>query len=95
MTTKNATPQTCHLILFVTGKTVLSQAAESGVRKLCADLKSCELKVLDVLDEYQAAVQFGIFATPCLLLQETGTKVVGDLSNPQAVLNALGLRQKT
>ncbi len=93
MTTREpARPGKHHLLLFLAGTHPVSAAIRSGVADLCANrLQDCELTVIDILDDYQVAVQHGIFATPCLLLLETNRRVVGDLTNADAVLRTLGL----
>jgi hypothetical protein len=58
------------LILFVAGRGPNSIAAQENLRRICDGETDCvwELRVVDVLDDYQAALDHGVLVTPCLVL---------------------------
>jgi circadian clock protein KaiB len=84
------------LKLFVTGRTPRSERAIYQLRRLCeTELKShaCEIVIVDVLEEPEAAEANRILATPTLIKQSPPPvrRIIGDLADTQGVLSALGL----
>jgi circadian clock protein KaiB len=74
-----------HFRLFVAGDEPNSKLARENLTKLCRQhLKGdYELEVVDVLEDFQAALENNVLITPTL--------VVGTLSDTEKVLAALGL----
>ena len=83
------------LILFITGGTSASQAAEGNLRALCRSRLAGrhELEIVDVLRDPDRAAAEGVVATPTLMrvLPEPQRRVFGDLSDPCRVMAALEL----
>lgn len=80
--------------LFVAGNEVNSERArETLFRLVRAHLGDrCEIIVVDVMQDYQAALEYRIIAVPTLLVESPFERViVGSLSDEKAVLDALGL----
>ena len=84
-----------HLCLFVAGDESNSKLARENLTKLCEGrLKGhYELEVVDVLEDFQAALDNNVLITPTLLLvaPPPPVMVVGTLSNTERVLTALRL----
>lgn len=75
---------TYRFILFVAGNEVNSRMARKNMASLCDQLgKSCQYRVVDVLEDFEAAVEHRILLTPSLLILEPkpGTLIVGNLSD--------------
>jgi circadian clock protein KaiB len=83
------------LTLFVSGASDLSARAVANARRLCdAHLRGVyRLMVIDIHGGGAAAHTHGVVATPTLVkhLPVPARRVVGDLSDPDRVLLALGL----
>lgn len=81
--------------LFVAGESERSIAAESNLRALVGALLpgGYELEVVDVVARPGLAEEQRILATPTVvrLLPLPQLRVIGDLSDPPRVANALGL----
>ena len=84
------------LRLFITGHTPRSQQALQHLRSLLDEEfgDCCELEVVDVLDDPQAAEEHKVLATPTLIreLPTPIRRVIGDLSDRQQVLMGLDLK---
>jgi len=89
---RNTTYRFC---LFVAGDESNSKLARENLTKLCEGrLKGhYELEVVDVLEDFQAALDNNVLITPTLLLVAPSppVMVVGTLSNTEKVLAALRL----
>jgi circadian clock protein KaiB len=81
------------LELYVLGQSTKSRVALENIRRICAQLDpgTCELEVIDVIEQPQAAEGAGVIATPTLIKLSPPPiwRIVGDLSRPEAVLRAL------
>jgi circadian clock protein KaiB len=86
-------PPHYQLLLFVSGDTPSALRAQESIRSLCDRWdKGCELQVIDVLCHRDQAVAYRIYATPTLLMTAPRVvRIVGDFSDANAVLAALGL----
>ncbi len=83
------------LRLFIAGRTVRSERAIAQARRICRGEYSepCELLIVDVLQEPEAAERARILATPTLIKDSPppARRVIGDLGDMDQVLSALGL----
>ena len=81
------------LELYVLEQSTKSRVALENIRRICAQLEpgTCELEVIDVIDQPQAAERASVVATPTLIKLSPPPvwRIVGDLSRPEAVLRAL------
>jgi KaiB domain. len=85
-----------HVLLFVAGSEANSIAALENFQRLREAVRErCDLKlrIVDVLDDYRAALEHKVFVTPCLVLVEPAPKVmlVGTLRDTAKVRAALRL----
>jgi len=87
------TKRTCVLRLFVAGDGVNSYLARINLEKLlaCLPATECDVTVIDVLEDPQAAFKHGVTVTPMLqvLEPEPGRTIYGNLSDASVVLAAL------
>ncbi len=94
---KSNTPSYYHLKLFVAGEEPNSRKAKEEIKRLCeAYLKGTyKLEVVDVLEDYQAALENNILLAPTLVVLSPPpqTKIVGSISDIRKVLDVLGLRE--
>lgn len=83
--------------LFVAGDEANSRRARENLERLCADHipEKCEIKVTDVLVDFQEAIDTRVYVTPALIVNpdESRVTIFGNLSNTQKVLAALGLEE--
>ena len=83
------------LKLYIVDKTPKSIKVVSDLKQLLEDAlrDRYSLKVIDVIEDPELAEQGGILATPTLekVSPEPARKVIGDLSDKETVLAALGL----
>lgn len=83
------------LELYITGSSLHSAQAIENLRRICDERLTgvYSLKVIDVLEDPQAAEDANILATPTLIrrLPQPIQLLVGDLSRTQQVLQGLGL----
>jgi hypothetical protein len=81
--------------LFVAGNEPHSRRAKENLDKICAALlmDADKIEIVDVLEDYQAALDSDIFFTPALLVNVSGSTVTiyGDLSDGPEVVRAMGL----
>jgi circadian clock protein KaiB len=86
------------LRLYITGRTAQSESAITNLRRICEqDLGAeYEVEVIDLLDRPQLAQDQKILATPTLVreLPLPSQRMVGDLSNREHVLQALGIHHR-
>ncbi|MDM5180192.1 circadian clock KaiB family protein [Massilia sp. DJPM01] len=84
--------------LYVAGEAQNSVLARANLRALCETYLpgQHEIEVLDVFREPKRALEDGIFMTPTLLKLAPGSvrRIVGTLSQTEAVLLALGLEER-
>ena len=83
------------LRLFVAGDEPNSLKAKSVLSRLCdRHLKDrCEIRLVDVFDDYQAAIDSGVSVVPALIVEAPppARVIVGSLCDEDKVLAALGL----
>ncbi len=83
------------LKLYVVGQTTRSQRAMASLRKICDETLSgdYDLVIIDVLERPQVAEAEKILATPTLVkeMPPPVRRIIGDLSDPQRVLQGLEL----
>ncbi len=86
------------LILFVAGDRPNSRIARSNFERLRREeLRDfSRVRIVDVLKDYESAAAHNVFLTPALLMPEPppGVVIVGNLSDTEAVLQALHLRRQ-
>lgn len=85
--------------LYITGGSLYSQKAVANLERLCAAIlpTQCEVRIIDVLADPEQAEADKILATPTLIRYQPAPirRIVGDLSDLQAVMRALGLSTAT
>ncbi len=83
------------LRLFVAGQEPNSVKAVAILRRLCEGrLKGCsEIEIVDVFQDYQAAIDHKVVAVPTLLVESPPPPrvIVGSMTDEGALLCALGL----
>ncbi|NLF30280.1 MAG: circadian clock protein KaiB [Planctomycetes bacterium] len=83
------------MILFIAGQAANSRAARLNLANLCrCELGGrCEVEIIDVLEDFDAAIRHNILVTPTLLVREPGPPVtiVGDLGDRAKLRRALHL----
>jgi circadian clock protein KaiB len=86
------------LKLYVTGQAPNSLRAMQNLKLLVKEFFEIEpdIKIIDILQDPQAAEDGKIIATPTLVkeLPQPLRKMIGDLSNTEKVLIGLGLTHK-
>lgn len=87
------------LELFVIGHSQRSQSAVENLRRILETTMPGEfdLKIIDVLEEPQAAEDSNIMATPTLIKRAPApvSRLLGDLSATETVLRGLGIDSTT
>lgn len=87
---------TVQLRLYITGRTGRSEVAIANLRRVCErDLPDqCEIEIVDVLERPELAEQERVLVTPTLdkVLPLPARRIIGDLSDADAVVRGLGLR---
>lgn len=84
------------LVLYVVGATPRSAQAIRNLRDICRrelEGDGFELEVVDLYQEPERAAEAGVVAAPTLVKESPGPvrKVIGDLSDRERVVIALGL----
>ena len=83
------------MYLFIAGATPRAQAALLNLQAICAEHLGGRhsLTVIDIQQHPERAFADNILAVPCLVKKRPGLirRLVGDLSQPERVLKALGL----
>ena len=86
-----------YMKLFVTGRIPRSQNAIENVQRILADHapNRWDLTVVDVAEAPQEAEEYRILATPTLIrvTPPPMRRVIGDVSDPQTLLQALDLNR--
>jgi circadian clock protein KaiB len=86
------------LKLYVAGDIPKSMRVISNLKKIAKVFieGECDLEVVDIIKNPQLAVENQIIATPTLIKSYPAPhrKVIGDLSDTEAVLSGLGLRHR-
>jgi len=83
------------LHLFVAGDQPNSRLARENLEQICQNylVGRCEIAQTDVLDDFQVALEMGIYVTPALVVMEPEPQVTifGNLRDTEKVLEALGV----
>lgn len=83
------------LMLFVAGDEKNSRLARKNLQRLCdTELGSdCEVRIVDVLEDFALALEHNILLTPALLVLAPSPRalIIGNLSDMTKVRRALGL----
>ena len=86
------------LLLFVAGNEPNSMKAREIIYRLCDEhLQECyEIRVVNVLDDYQAAIDHHVMVVPSLIVETPlpVRTIAGSLGDEGKVLEALGLSGK-
>lgn len=86
------------LKLYVTGSSSRSQRAISNLFRICQEQlgEQYDIRIIDVLEEPQAAEEDKILVTPTLIKQLPPPiqRIIGDMSNREMVLLGLDLVTK-
>lgn len=82
-------------LLFVAGTDPNSVLAEENLRHICAEFLvtgSCTVQVIDISDDYQAALDHDVLLAPTLIVDgpRGRSTIVGNLSNIDRVVLTLG-----
>lgn len=89
-----APPSLYRLRLFIAGNTLRSQHAIENLNRICDEhfAGQVDLEVVDIYQQPELAVQDQIIAAPTLvkLLPLPVRRIIGDLSDSDRVLRALG-----
>jgi len=84
-----------HFRLFVAGEERHSRSAQENLRRICERHlpQHYTIETVDVLTSYQTALDNKIFLTPALVMvaPEPSVTIYGNLSDAEAVVNALRL----
>jgi circadian clock protein KaiB len=90
-------PSGFHLILYVAGDGPNSRIARENLARICENELAghCTVRIVDVLEDFSAAVSNNILVTPTLLVCQPGhvVTIIGNLSDYQKVRTALGLEE--
>jgi circadian clock protein KaiB len=82
--------------IYVAGDSPNSATALVNLHAICQSAlpNSHKIEVIDALQEPEQALQHGIMVTPTLIKEEPAPRrvIIGNLSDTQQVLNALGLQ---
>jgi len=83
------------MVLFVVGQGPNSLRAQHNLAQVCKDRLEgrYDLSVVDVLEDFEAALSHGVLVTPALVVLEPQPRVIvlGDLSDHEKLLKALRL----
>ncbi len=86
------------LKLYVVGQTARSQRAIANLRQICESIlrDRYELRIIDILEDPEAAEVEKILATPTLIKLQPipQRRIIGDLSDFAKVLEGLDIRKK-
>lgn len=91
---RDARRVTYKLRLFIAGSEPNSVLARKNIREICAAHldDNYELELIDVFEDFSAAIEERVVVTPALLIDEPKkARVLGNLQDKAKVLAALGL----
>lgn len=97
MTTMGAAerPQRRTARLFVAGNEPNSRLAREHIEKICnsGTKEGVMIEIIDILEDFQTALDYGVVVTPTLVLIEAGKRIdiIGNLSGPNERLAELAL----
>jgi len=76
-------------ILFIMNNSPLSQAAQASIREVVDSYEqgTIDIEVIDLNEHPQYAIEYGIIATPILIVRKPNTieRIVGDLTDIEKV----------
>lgn len=85
------------LRLFIAGEEPNSARAKAILKRLCETYlrDRCEMHIVDVYQDYQAAIDHQIVIVPCLIVEAPppARTIVGSLNDEASVLAALSLTE--
>lgn len=95
----DSSPPVYRLLLFVAGgepNSLKALAALERLRKMIPE-RNCRIEVVDVLQDYSAAVAHRIMVVPALLVESPPPRrlIVGSLADDDEVLALLGVSRKS
>ncbi|RJO66053.1 MAG: circadian clock protein KaiB [Myxococcales bacterium] len=82
-------------VLFVAGNDTNSMLARDNLNHICAEylrVGNCTVTIVDVLDDFQAALDNNILVTPTLLMEgpRGRSTILGNLSDIDRIVLTLG-----
>ena len=84
-----------HFRLFVAGDEPNSHKAKETLKRLCENRLrgNYTLEIVDVLEDYQSAINNNILLAPTLVIVEppAKTRIIGSLNDAKKILGVLGL----
>lgn len=87
------------LNLYIAGTAPNSIMAVANIREICDSYQedTCRIEIIDVLEQPERAMKAGILVTPTLVKLSPApvTQVVGNLSDRQKVLLAIGAQEES
>lgn len=93
----NADMKNYSFLLFVVRGGSNSARAHRNLKQLCEKYLPGRhtIKTVDVMEDFQTALQHNILLTPTILVKEPKPEVIiyGDLSDPQNFVNALNITE--
>lgn len=94
---KNPPDDQMHLRLYILGNSMQSTRAVYNIKQLIKQLKleNCKLEIIDLSDDPRLGFEDHIIAVPTLvrLSPLPVKKVIGDLTDPNPVIETIGLEQ--
>jgi len=84
--------RTYRMRLFVAGEGSNSRKAKANLQQICQGplAGDAEFEIVDVLEDFQAALDNGVLVTPLLIVEAPiQTRIAGTLSKTEKVLAAL------
>lgn len=95
MTSESAQPPPYRFTLFVVGNEPNSTLAKNNLQHICAEYLlegTCTITIVDILEDYQIALDNGVFVTPTLHVEGPLGRVtiLGNLSQIDHILLTLG-----
>ena len=98
MTSEAARPVVYRFTLFVVGDEPNSVLARENLKNICAEFLAqgtCTVTIVDVLVDFQAALDNNVLVTPMLLVEgpRGRSTIIGNLSDVDRLLLTLGCNQ--
>ncbi len=91
----NSASSVPRMILFITGGEGISRRAQENLNRLCERelMGKYELHIVDVLTDFQAAIEHNVMVTPTLVVTNPAPCVtfIGDLRDTGGLREVLGL----
>ncbi len=98
MTTNKTKNKLNIFTLFVAGDKLNSVSARQNLERICQThfARQHKIIIIDILQNFQSALDNNILASPALIasLAQGGITIIGELSDTQKVLAALGVAEK-